>query len=144
MNYEFFFICYEKKSIIAIGRLILIFQITTQRKLPLNPREKANILSKIFMIWTLPFFRNFYKKNLEFSDLYQPLTYDKFQTLGDRLEQWVWEKIWSIKTEKYELLFLLTLALGKNSGSNTSIVFKWFLKGIFIPCDTRWVLEKLK
>lgn len=58
-----------------------------QRKQPLNPCDNANILSKIFLTWTLPFFKKGYKKVLQIDDIFQPLINDRSDTLGDRLEE---------------------------------------------------------
>lgn len=57
-----------------------------RRKLPPNPREKANILSVLLFTWTLPLFRKGYAKILELEDIFQPLTSDRSESLGDRLE----------------------------------------------------------
>lgn len=54
--------------------------------LPVNPREKANVLSKLFFVWTIPIFRKGYTKVLQVEDIYQPLTDDRSEKLGDRLE----------------------------------------------------------
>lgn len=53
---------------------------------PANPREDANFLSKLFFTWTIPFFRKGYKKILQIDDVYKPLSCDRSQQLGDRLE----------------------------------------------------------
>lgn len=58
-----------------------------QRKHPLNPREKANWLSKIFLTWTLPFFKTGSKKSFNLDDIFDPLICDKSKTLGDQLEE---------------------------------------------------------
>ena len=55
-------------------------------KLPPNPRESANILSIVFFIWTLPLFKKGYEKILKLGDIFQALTSDKSDRLGDRLE----------------------------------------------------------
>lgn len=60
---------------------------STQRKLPPNPGENLNCISKIFMTWTVAFFKKGYEKILKLDDIFQPLISDKSQTLGDRLEQ---------------------------------------------------------
>lgn len=57
-----------------------------RQKLPPNPHESANILSKLFFIWTLPFFKIGYEKALNVSDVYEPLAYDRAEYLGNRLE----------------------------------------------------------
>lgn len=52
-----------------------------------NPRESANILSQLFLTWTIPLFVKGYKKELEMEDVYQPLNEDRSDSLGDRLEK---------------------------------------------------------
>lgn len=57
-------------------------------KLPTNPRESANIFSIIFFTWTLPLFKKGYEKiQFKLSDIFQPLTSDKSDRLGDQLEK---------------------------------------------------------
>lgn len=58
---------------------------SAKRKLPPNPREKANILSVLFFVWTLPLFKKGYAKVLELEDIFQPLTCDRSESLGNRL-----------------------------------------------------------
>lgn len=53
---------------------------------PANPREKANFLSKLFFIWTIPIFRKSFSRILQIEDIYEPLPEDRSQKLGDRLE----------------------------------------------------------
>lgn len=60
---------------------------STQRKLPPNPREHANFLSKLFMIFTVPFFKKGFEKELSFDNVFEPLICDKSETLGNRLEK---------------------------------------------------------
>lgn len=61
----------------------------TKRKLPTNPAEKANWLSKLFLLWTFKVFKNGWKKDLEIDDLYETLQRDKTAQLGDRLDRQV-------------------------------------------------------
>lgn len=60
---------------------------STQRKLPPNPGDNANYLSKIFMAWTFAFFKKGYEKILKLDDIFSPLKCDKSETLGNRLEE---------------------------------------------------------
>lgn len=60
---------------------------STQRKLPVNPGENANFFSKIVFAWTIPFFKIGYRKIISLNDVFQPLTSDKSESLGDRLEE---------------------------------------------------------
>lgn len=59
---------------------------STQCQLPPNPRESANFFSIVFFTWTLPLFKKGYEKILKLGDIFQPLTSDRSQRLGDRLE----------------------------------------------------------
>ncbi|XP_055319307.1 ATP-binding cassette subfamily C member 4-like [Sitodiplosis mosellana] len=62
---------------------------STQYKLPPNPCDSANCLSKILFAWTVPFFKK-NAKVLKLDDMFQPMTCDKSETLGNRLEtNWV-------------------------------------------------------
>jgi hypothetical protein len=56
-------------------------------KLPPNPSFPANPISKLFFLWILPLFRKGYKKNLEFTDLYDVVPGDHAEELGGRLEK---------------------------------------------------------
>lgn len=60
---------------------------SSRRKMMANPRETANILSTIVFGWTVPLFLKGYKKDLDMGDMYQPLTSDRSESLGDRLER---------------------------------------------------------
>lgn len=60
-----------------------------KRKFLPNPREKANLLSIIFFWWTLPLFRKGYANVLDVEDIYQPLSIDRSESLGERLEKYV-------------------------------------------------------
>ncbi|XP_037925199.1 multidrug resistance-associated protein 4-like isoform X2 [Hermetia illucens] len=57
-----------------------------QRELEPNPRDGANILSQIFLIWTAKIFKVGYRKVLDVTDLFRPLHSDQSDVLGDRLE----------------------------------------------------------
>lgn len=59
---------------------------SVRRTLPPNPREKANIISVLLFWWTIGIFKKGYKKVLELQDLCQPLTVDRSEKLGDRLD----------------------------------------------------------
>ncbi|KAH0820895.1 hypothetical protein GEV33_001896 [Tenebrio molitor] len=56
-----------------------------------NPKQKANILSKIFFAYTFQLFGKGYKKELQVDDLYKVLPDYESKTLGDQLEE-EWEK----------------------------------------------------
>lgn len=59
---------------------------TSQQKLPPNPCDDTNFLSKLLFAWTLPFFKKEYKTEIKLNDLYQPMKCDKSELLGNRLE----------------------------------------------------------
>lgn len=59
---------------------------TSQQKFLPNPRDNTNILSKLFFTWTIPIFREGYRKELQMEDMYRPLEVDLSDSLGDRLE----------------------------------------------------------
>lgn len=60
---------------------------SNRRKLGNNPREIASALSTFLFTWTVPLFLKGYKKDLELSDMYEPLNCDRSDNLGDRLEK---------------------------------------------------------
>ncbi|KAJ1523375.1 hypothetical protein ONE63_001242 [Megalurothrips usitatus] len=54
-----------------------------------NPRVGANPLSVAIFAWSWPTFWKGYRKQLDIEDLYEPLTTDQSERLGDKLEaQW--------------------------------------------------------
>ncbi|XP_014360452.2 ATP-binding cassette sub-family C member 4 [Papilio machaon] len=56
-----------------------------------NPHDKANILSKLFLLWSFSLFRKGFKSSLTIEDLFQARTGDHSGRLGDRLEE-AWQK----------------------------------------------------
>ncbi|XP_068628985.1 ATP-binding cassette subfamily C member 4-like [Battus philenor] len=56
-----------------------------------NPHDKANILSKVFLLWSFSLFRKGYKRGLTLEDLFQARSGDQSGRLGDRLEE-AWQK----------------------------------------------------
>lgn len=58
-------------------------------KLPPNPRDSANIFSILTFWWTIDLFRRGYKKVLELGDIFGPINVDRSESLGDRLERYV-------------------------------------------------------
>lgn len=60
---------------------------SVRRKLEPNPREKANVVSVLLFWWTIEMFRKGYRKVLDIADLYQPLSIDRSERLGDRLDK---------------------------------------------------------
>ncbi|XP_046622340.1 ATP-binding cassette subfamily C member 4-like [Neodiprion virginianus] len=56
-----------------------------------NPQESSNIISLLFFGWMIPIFWKGAKRDLQVTDLYDPLKYDESGSLGDRL-QTEWEK----------------------------------------------------
>ncbi|XP_046428414.1 ATP-binding cassette sub-family C member 4-like [Neodiprion fabricii] len=67
----------------------------TSRK---NPKETSNILTRLFFGWMVPIFWKGTKRDLEVTDLYDPLKSDESESLGDRLE-----KEWKKELMKVEL-----------------------------------------
>ncbi|KAG4077286.1 hypothetical protein HA402_009915 [Bradysia odoriphaga] len=59
---------------------------SVRRTLQPNPREKANIISVLLFWWTIGIFKKGYKKVLELHDLWQPLSVDHSEKLGNRLD----------------------------------------------------------
>lgn len=59
---------------------------SSETKLSPNPCEKANIFSKCFFLWVVPFFKKPYKQNLDINDIYKALECDSSEFLGQRLE----------------------------------------------------------
>lgn len=59
---------------------------SAQKKLPTNPYEHTNYISKLFFVWTLPFVRKGFKSVLNIDDIYKPLSSDQSESLGNRLE----------------------------------------------------------
>ncbi|XP_044044179.1 multidrug resistance-associated protein 4 isoform X2 [Siniperca chuatsi] len=53
-----------------------------------NPAATANILSKIFFWWLNPLFRTGYKRRLEEDDMYEVLTEDRSERLGQDLHRY--------------------------------------------------------
>lgn len=60
---------------------------SVQLKRPPNPCEKANLLAKIFFTWVLPIFQRGYKNAIKIDDIYEPLSCDRSESLGNRLEE---------------------------------------------------------
>ncbi|CAG9809558.1 unnamed protein product [Chironomus riparius] len=59
----------------------------SNQKVADNPKENANLLSKITFFWTVNLFRKGFRKDLKVEDLYRPLKSDESERLGDRLEK---------------------------------------------------------
>lgn len=62
---------------------------SVRRKLPENPRAKANALSILLFLWTYNLFKKGCQRALELTDLYETLPEDRSSILGDRLERFV-------------------------------------------------------
>lgn len=52
-----------------------------------NPRKSANLISRIFFGWTISIFKRTHDKVLYSSDVFEPLSEDLSNVLGDRLER---------------------------------------------------------
>lgn len=55
-------------------------------QLPPNPHKEATIFSKLCNTWTISFFKEPYKRDLEIDDVYEAPDQDKSELLGNRLE----------------------------------------------------------
>ncbi|KAK9869799.1 hypothetical protein WA026_003531 [Henosepilachna vigintioctopunctata] len=53
----------------------------------IHPRNKANVLSKLFFCWSIPIFYKGLKKQLNEEDLYETLKEHESSSLGDQLEE---------------------------------------------------------
>lgn len=60
---------------------------SSEIELPPNPCKKANLLSKCFFSWVVPFFKKPYERDLDIYDLYKTLEGDRAEILGQRLEK---------------------------------------------------------
>ncbi|CAG9863422.1 unnamed protein product [Phyllotreta striolata] len=63
----------------------------TKKHVKASPEEKANVFSKIFYWWYLPFYYFGYKNDIQLKDLYNASKTDLSEVWGDRL-QTNWEK----------------------------------------------------
>ncbi|KAG5881559.1 hypothetical protein JTB14_033064 [Gonioctena quinquepunctata] len=61
-----------------------------------SPEIKANIFSRLFYCWFLPFFKFAYKKDLQVKDIYNASKEDLSASLGDELERY-----WNIELRKH-------------------------------------------
>nr|CAD7398178.1 unnamed protein product [Timema poppensis] len=60
---------------------------SVKRKIQQNPREHTNLISVLFFWWTVDLFKKGFKQDLSQDDLFEPLSKDKSQHLGDKLEK---------------------------------------------------------
>lgn len=74
-----------------------------KRKLLENPRESANLISRIFFGWTIPIFKRTYDRALDAGDASEPLLRDRSTVLGDRIERLVWFNTNFIWFQKWNL-----------------------------------------
>ncbi|XP_052753822.1 ATP-binding cassette subfamily C member 4-like [Galleria mellonella] len=65
-----------------------------------NPHDKANIISKIFLIWSFNLFRRGYKHGLTVGDLWQARDGDLSGRVSDRLEEAWQQELSKAKVEK--------------------------------------------
>ncbi|XP_012135510.2 ATP-binding cassette sub-family C member 4 isoform X5 [Megachile rotundata] len=65
-----------------------------------NPKENANIISKICFWWSKELFRKGFHRELTLADLYRPLKQDESENLGDRLEQCWKQELMNLKQGK--------------------------------------------
>lgn len=60
---------------------------SSQQKCLPNPRENTNILSKLFLLHTIPIFKKGYGKILQMEDMFRVMKSDNSNLLGDNLEK---------------------------------------------------------
>lgn len=58
-----------------------------KQELQENPLEGAGLLSIWLFAWTIPLFKKGYRKVLELEDMFRPLSVDRSNLLGDRLDE---------------------------------------------------------
>lgn len=58
------------------------------RTLSKNPRESASWISILTFAWTIPMFKRSYHNELNANDVFDPVTEDRSDRLGDRLERY--------------------------------------------------------
>ncbi|CAG9860399.1 unnamed protein product [Phyllotreta striolata] len=63
----------------------------TKKHIKVSPEEKANVFSKIFYWWFLPFYYFGYKNDIQLKDIYNASKSDHSEMWGDKL-QMNWEK----------------------------------------------------
>ncbi|XP_063913812.1 probable multidrug resistance-associated protein lethal(2)03659 isoform X2 [Zophobas morio] len=81
-----------------------------------HPKERANILSRLFFFWQLPILFEGYRKQFTESDLHNPLKEHQSKLLGDKLEKvWLEEvhasgidaSLWKVLAKVFGLEFVL-------------------------------------
>lgn len=65
---------------------------TGRRKLSVNPRSTAGLISVLFFGWSIPFFKKSYNKDLNPNVIFMPLNSDRSEVLGNRLETYEYAK----------------------------------------------------
>lgn len=86
-DFEFQFSPFKVKLVYGQQRAIVEMD-SFIRKLQRNPRSSSNFVSRLLFSWTIPLFKRTYYKVLQVSDVTEPLTQDRSNLLGDRLERY--------------------------------------------------------
>lgn len=60
---------------------------TSNTQLNPNPEKKANPISRLFLLWVIPFLRQGAKKDLVLEDVYSSLSEDGSAVLGNTVEK---------------------------------------------------------
>lgn len=60
---------------------------TSKKIVSVSPRKSANFISVLFFAWSIPIFKKGLEKQLDSSDIYEPLEEDCSDQLGNRLER---------------------------------------------------------
>lgn len=69
----------------------------SERKFQVNPCQNANYGSKLLFGWTIPLFKRTYGKILDAGDVCRPLTEDQSRALGDRINKYRIQQIFTQK-----------------------------------------------
>ncbi|XP_033220102.1 multidrug resistance-associated protein 4-like isoform X2 [Belonocnema kinseyi] len=75
----------------------------TEKKRTRNPLENANILSQLHFWWLRKLMWKGIKKDLQMSDMYEPLECNKSQIVGNNLEREWKKELQKLKSLEYEL-----------------------------------------
>lgn len=82
----------QSMSSLCIDHIEWMFKMdSVNRKFQENPRNSSNFVSNLFFSWTIPIFKRTYYKILDANDVSEPLTQDRSNVLGDRLERYAFK-----------------------------------------------------
>lgn len=94
-DFEFQFSPFKVKLVYGQQRAIVEMD-SFIRKLQKNPRSSSNFVSRLLFSWTIPLFKRTYYEVLQVSDVTEPLTQDRSNLLGDRLERYEKKRLSSL------------------------------------------------